>query len=356
MYNTKLSGRLQRMTGWILCLALFLALALPVLAAYPTHTDFISDPEEFLTANTKATVVSTNETLYREKEVKIALCLTASTGSQDIAAFSRGLFTEWKMCDGVLLVLDTTAQTYFAVQSVDVDDILTNTVLSDILTANLEPDFSAGNIDQGIAKTVVALAQYMHGHLPGAEGNPAGSQTDTAEGSGTATEDKPSVFLTICKVLLWIIVIAAILAVAIFVVALFNDDVADLLRTYVFRRGTVPAAARDYYDDRLYGTPQNRQNPQRRNGQPPQGYRPAPGGSQQPRRQAPQYNPYDDYEMQYRQSAPANGRNRQNPYGGQQNGTAPRNAAPNRPQSQTPRQHSPYPNRSRGNNRDNYGY
>jgi len=300
---------------------LTILLILPVFA-YPAHTNYISDPENILSTNTKTAIESANVTLYSQKEVRIAVCLVTDTGEEDIASFSRKLFTQWEMCDGVLLVLDTHAQTYFAVQSVDIDDILTNVELSNILNTCLEEDFSTGNVDKGVQKTVAELARFMEASLPDPHaGNQAGTTTP-GENTNQAPEEKASPFLTICKVILWIIVIAALLVVGIFVLAMFNEDVADLLRSTVFRRNSPPPRQQHYYDERLYGAAPQRRNTgdpygqngysqnQRSSGYPQrQGTHPGNRSGQAHAQNRQQPYQYDEYAEQYAYAA---NRNRQN--------------------------------------------
>lgn len=353
---------IRRLTAMVLCVLLFLTFAIPTLAAYPTHTDYISDPDSVLSDTTVSAIKTTNNTLYTSRGVQIGVCVTAGTGDESITDFSRTLFTKWEMCDGVLLVLDTTNQTYFAVQSVDIDDTITNGVLSELLNTNMEEDFVAGNLDRAVMKTVTALSQTMTSLLPDLTATTDQVSEDKDADATTEPEeaDKPSGFVTFMKVILWIIIIAVVLAVAIFVVALFNDDVGDFVRTYVFRRGPVHQnypAHPAYYDDRLYGNQNgdqggrrnrngqyngrsNGQNPnyngQRRpqqyQGQYPQGqqnaqYRQNAGNRQNQNRQG--YDPYNDYEAQYQyqgqqyqgQRRVQNGnRQGQNPNGQRNNG------------------------------------
>lgn len=339
---------MRRLTAMVLCVMLFLTFAIPTLAAYPTHTDYISDPDNVLSDTTISAIKTANDTLYTNRGVKIGVCITDSTGDESITEFSRTLFTKWEMCDGVLLVLDTTGQTYFAVQSVDIDDTITNAVLSDILNANMEEDFAAGNLDRAVMKTVTALSQTMTSTLPDPN---ATDDVPTVDGeTEQPEEDKPSGFVTFMKAILWIIIIAVLAAVAVFVVALFNDDVADFVRTYVFRRGPVSGnygrgqvPHPGYYDDRLYGNGQRNRNGQyngRSNGQS-YGQNPNYNGQRRPQGQVPQnrnqngyrqnpnaYDPYNDYDAQYQyqgqyqgQRRPQNGNNGQHRSQGQyQNG------------------------------------
>ncbi|MBQ4607651.1 MAG: TPM domain-containing protein [Clostridia bacterium] len=314
----------RRLSVLVLCAMLLVTLAIPAFAAYPTHKDFISDPDSVLSDTTTAAILSANDALYKSREVKIAVCLTDSTGDESITDFSRNLFSKWEMCDGVLLVLDTNAQTYFAVQSVDIDDIVTNAVLSDILANNMEAEFAAGNTDRAVMKTVTALSQFMSSSLPAPEGAETADTAvpETDENGEPVEEKEPSGFVKFMKAILWLIIIAVVLAAGIFVLAMFNDDVADLLRTYIFRRGSAqPVSRTDYYDDRLYGNqntgrrnPQNPYNPNGYNGQQRR------QGQYPPRQQSTQrlpsgYDTYNDYDMQYQQPRsprPQQGRQGQN--------------------------------------------
>lgn len=311
MYSTKRTG--CRLLAAVTALMLMLMLSVSVLA-YPSHKDFISDPDNILSESTTDAILSANEALFRSKEVRIAVCLTDSTDGETISDFSRTLFSKWKMCDGVLLVLDTTAQTYYAVQSVDIDDIVTNTVLADILAESMEEEFSAGNIDRAVMKTVTSLSQFMSSNLPAPEGAEAPAET-TEDGPPVEEEKEPNGFVKFMRVVLWLIIIAVILGAGVFVLALFNDDVGDFVRTYVFRKGTVqpiqPSYHNEYYDDRLYGgqnqgrrNPQNPYNPYGRNGQYSRQEQYPPRQEQYPPQRPQnrnQYDPYNDYDMQYRQ-------------------------------------------------------
>ena len=295
---------LRRISTAVFCLFLAVTLSVSVFAAYPTHEDFISDPDNLLSDSTISAILSANDSLYKSKEVKIAVCLTDSTGGESIMDFSRTLFSRWEMCDGVLLVLDTTAQTYFAVQSVDIHDYLTHNVLQEILASNMEEEFSAGNIDRGVMKTVTALSQFMSANLPSPEGAETPAAEDPAQEEETDAKE-PGGFVKFMRVILGLLVIAVILGAGVFVLAMYNEDVRDFLQTYIFRKNNTPPAypnRNDYYDDRLYRNqgrnPENPYNPYGRNGQyGRQTQAPAP------RRQTRQdvYDPYNDYDMQYQQ-------------------------------------------------------
>lgn len=255
----------KRRSGVFCLLALLLTILLvfPVLAAYPQPVDYISDESGVLSTTTKDALTEANKTLYATRGARIGVCVVDSTGDEDIASYACNLFTDWNMSDGVLLVIDRGNKNYFGVQSVDIDDIVTTEVLKDIFSNYLEEDFDAGNTDRGVMKTILKLDEFMTANLP-ATGTTVGSETEG--GTDTAAEtDKngnpvgqTSGFVRgigiFFKVILWIILIAALAVGGLFVAALFNDTAMQIFRTYILRRHDAPRyGVGNNYDERLYG-------------------------------------------------------------------------------------------------------
>ena len=247
----------------ILALLLTVLLIFPVFAAYPQPIDYISDESGVLSTTTKDALIEANKKLYATRGARIGVCVVDSTGDEDIASYARSVFTDWNMSDGVLLVIDRGNKNYFGVQSVDIDDIVTTDVLKDIFSNYLEEDFDAGNTDRGVMKTILKLDEFMTANLP-ATGTTVGS--DAESGTETAAEtDKngnpvgqTSGFVRgigiFFKVILWIIIIAALAVGGLFVAALFNDTAMQIFRTYILRRHDAPRyAVGNNYDERLYG-------------------------------------------------------------------------------------------------------
>ena len=320
-------------------------LTLPLYAAYPQPTDYISDESGVLSTTTKDALIEANKTLYATRGARIGVCVVDSTGDEEIAAYARNVFTDWNMSDGVLLVIDRGNKDYFAVQSVDIDDVVTNDVLKDILSNYLEEDFDAGNTDRGVMKTILKLDEYMTAHLQ-ATGATVGAETGAETGAEPAadgsTPKETSGFVRgigiFFKVILWIILIAALAVGGLFVAALFNDTAMAIFRTYILRRHDPPHyAVGDNYDERLYG-PKNRNRNQNR-----QPYDEYGGYTEYPQnRQNPgQYPDGGQYRRQgYRNGAyPAgqqrqNGVNRNGPYSRQQNNAYRNGPYPNDPYAQ----------------------
>jgi len=316
----------------VFMLALIVLLPLPISAAYPKHDDYVSDKQSVLSSNTVSALRNSNERLLENRGVLIAVCVTNTTGDEDIASYTRALFQEWSISAGVLLVVDTEAKDYFAVQSMDIDNVLTNEELSDILMGYMEDEFADGNVDRGVYKTILKLDEFLTAYLPAVNnGDTAEIGNAPADGENEADEgEETSGFVKALKgiftVLLVLIILAVVLIGGLFVAALFNDTAMELFQTYVMgmllrRNVNTGYAGTTYeYDDRLYGNPapQNRKN----NGSAQNrgynnyydGYGYGKSANGKPSAKQRTYDPYYDYAAQYpeKQSRPAN---RQNPAG-----------------------------------------
>ncbi len=325
----------RRISALFTCLflvATLVVLALPAAAA-PKHTDYISDPDSYLSETTVSAIKTANEALFKDKEVRIAVCVVAGTGNDTIANYTRNLFTDWNMCDGVLLLVDTQTPDYYAVQSVDIDDILTNTILEELLTQYMEAEFDAGNYDKAVMKTFTALAQFLNTNLSSlTTAEPTAPETDE-NGEEVPAEEEPAAFVKFMKAVLWIILVVILLVLVLFIAAMFNDDLGDFIRTYIFRKSPTPQAPlNDYYDDRLYSQP-------RRNPNNPYG--------QMNRQRQNGYDPYNDYNQQYRQPQPRQGQRPQ--------GQRPAQGQRPYPQNQN-RGYNQYPNQNQGYGTPRQGY
>lgn len=283
-------GFILRITAILLIVCVTAGLALTTAADYPKPTNYVYDGTNILSDSVLETIKSTNNTLYEKVNARIALCIVESLGSEDIATYARNIFNEWKLGEGVLLVVATGDENYFAVQSVGIDDILTNDQLSTILQDFMEPDFADGNIAKGIQKTVNKLSSFMKTELPSTDTKKDSTDKTAAEGDGEKKVTFGSVILSILKIILWTVIILIAAFVIFFVVALFNDDAAELMQRYVFSHftGNKPSNNRqDYYDERLYGRPTNNN-------------RQLPGGNQQRRLPPPNQQQRQQYDR-YRQ-------------------------------------------------------
>lgn len=279
----------SRIIACLLVVIMIGAMAIGVSAAYPKADEFVADEAGVLSESTIRQIKKTNKELSDDFGVTIAVCTVKTTGDTAIAEYARELFTEWKMGEGVLLLIASDDKNYYLVQSTGIDESITNDDLTLIRDGYLEVDFAAGNIDSGVIKTVSKLASELEAGL---EEVPASSTIDKDEDEEKEKNEGTTfgaVLVTILKVILYIALFALAAFIILFVAAMFNDDAAALMQKYVFRRGkTNPAPA--YYDERLYG---NGRAPAQRQSQRPaqngqrQGYQ---GNSQQRQGQRPNQN------------------------------------------------------------------
>ncbi len=276
--------RLSFIKRAVVILTVMTLTVLPVLAAsYPKPKNNVADEAGVLSESTIKSIETANKTLELDTDTTIAVCTVDTTGDTEIAEYARGVFKEWKLGEGVLLLIAKDDNNYYFVQSVGVSDVLTNDVLMNIRDEYLEADFNDGNIDRGVNKCVTKLKNVLT----------AGIKADTDDGDDKESESKGTTFGSVVagffKTILYIILIAVVLLVAFFVGALFNDDIMILFRRYILRIPEKRRMPEEYYDERLYGNPKRR-NPQndRYNGnrnRNSQGYSQNRQGGQYPNRQ-----------------------------------------------------------------------
>ena len=227
-----------------------------------------------LSESTIRAIETANKTLELDTGTTIAVCTVDTTGESDIAEYARGVFKEWKLGEGVLLLIAKDDKNYYFVQSVGVESVLTNDVLKSIRDEYLEEDFEAGDINRGVNKCVTKLKNVLTAGIPAAKTSDNTTDTANSEPAGTTVG---SVIAGFFKAVLWIVLIAVVLLVAFFVLAMYNEDAAALFRKYILRKPDDRRMPEEYYDERLYGDPRRRQNRNR-----------LPQGQAQPRLRAPE--------------------------------------------------------------------
>lgn len=302
-------NNILRILAVIIIVATVSALALPVFAVYPKADGYVADEAGVLAQSTIRQINKTNESLKKDVGLTIAVCTVKTTGDMAIADYARELYTEWKLGEGVLLLIAAEDENYYLVQSTAIENQLTNADLEAIRDGYLEGDFAAGNIDSGVLKAFSKLTSELEDgvDVPVADDTPAGDG-DTVQNKNEGTT-LGTVIVTILKVILYIALFALAAFVILFVVAMFNDDVAALLQRYVFKRGKTNPVQQNYYDERLYGNANNRRAPQQRPAQRPQQRPQNPG---QPQRRP---NPNQMYNSDGTPRRPQNNGNNRGGYG-----------------------------------------
>jgi len=144
-----------------------LTLTLGVAAAYPKHTDYISDKAVILDEKTEENVVKASDKLFRKKNVRIAVCTVLDTDGESIQSYGSNLFRKWKIGDGVLILLSINDDNFYAVQSNSLSEYLSEKDLKKILSNSLEPSFAEkAHYSEGVQDTVYALSNHLTNSVP----------------------------------------------------------------------------------------------------------------------------------------------------------------------------------------------
>ena len=189
MKNKNLSAR------WLAALMIVFmcaAVTLPVFA-YPAHTDYISDNATVLDESTENTVKELSASLLEEKNVRIAVCTVLNTGDESVDKYASSLFEDWKVGNGVLILVSTEDDTFYAVQSNSVSSVLTAEKLSDIINSTMEPRFAEKDYAGAVAAAANALFSFMKENLP--------------DGIGEEKNGMPSWLSVILKIILGVAVL-----------------------------------------------------------------------------------------------------------------------------------------------------
>ena len=273
----------------LMAVAIFVGMLSPVYAeTYPQHENFIADTAGVISEVTARTIRNSNEEISNSAGAVIAVCTVSTTGDTAIGEYARGVFRDWKLGESILILIAVDDMNYYFLQSTAIDEVLTNEELSDIVKEYLENDFVAGNIDTGVMKVVAKLSSILGSRMHKTEGTDSPSQN-----VGTTLGD---VIVGFFKVILYIVLIAIAAFIVLFVVALFNDNVAAFMRKYIFRTKPQKTAPRIRYDERLYGGRQRRPVNQQQRADSIRSY----SENRQPRRTVSgdrfgNYSGYDDY-------------------------------------------------------------
>jgi len=304
---------IKRILSVIMTFVLLLSLAVSVFADYPKAENYVADSASVLSENTVRSLRKINENMKKDYGVVVAVCTVKSTGDATTKEYARSVFSEWKMGDGVLLLIVSDSQDYYFVQSTGLQEIITNEQLQLVRNDYLEPDFATGNIDRGVQKSATKLSSLIERGIEKKTADEAKNPDGDGEGTVAGT-----IIVTILKVILWIVIIGFVLFAALFVLGIFYDPVADFTGKYIFgplfnrkkkQRYPIPG---DYYDERLYGrnSPERPRRPaperiperlpeRRPREARPAEYRERPRQNPAPRpRQNPQNRMYDEYNNQ----------------------------------------------------------
>ena len=127
------------------------------------------DKSGVLSAETKNHIALYNQ--YLEESCGAQICVVTIptmdyVGYDDIENYAYDLFNAWGIGDkdednGVLLLLVTDDELCWCLQGEGIEDTLSSSAISDILSENMQDDFYAGEFDSGTQKTFDALYRRL---------------------------------------------------------------------------------------------------------------------------------------------------------------------------------------------------
>ena len=175
----------------IVLIAMLLSVMLPTLSwakpAIPDHSAsfYVNDFANVIDEKAENYMVNYGVRLHQESGAQVVLVTVDSTDGASMEDYATTLFNSWGIGsadkdNGVLLLLSVQDDDYWALQGDGLKSTLTDSALSQILSASLEPDFAAKDYAAGARKTYGALIE----RLGGVWTEPIGSKNYVADNAG----------------------------------------------------------------------------------------------------------------------------------------------------------------------------
>lgn len=173
----------------------------------------VSDYAEVLSTNTKAYMMSANETLVNSKGAKIVFVTIPTTEGERIDLYAERLYKSWNIKNinngtDILVLFATNDMQYWIYVPEKLKSVLTAEVVTDMLMEHAEADFASGNFDSSARKLYDALNNWYNTTY----------KSDIVKDETDTNQSKPSVniFAYILTALKWLgIVIIALFTVVI---------------------------------------------------------------------------------------------------------------------------------------------
>ncbi|AIQ29824.1 hypothetical protein P40081_17905 [Paenibacillus sp. FSL P4-0081] len=139
-------------------------------AAVPAHSEsfYVNDFAGVIDQKTENYMVNYGVKLHQQTGAQVVLVTVNTTNGTPMEEYATSLFNAWGVGsadknNGVLLLLSTQDDDYWAVPGKGLEDTLNDNVLSRILSESLEPDFAKKDYSAGARKTYGALIQSLGG-------------------------------------------------------------------------------------------------------------------------------------------------------------------------------------------------
>lgn len=152
----------------VVALLMVLLLLQPCVAATADSEPmvFVSDLANVLSDELEASITAQSAALDALTGAQLVVVTVDFTGGQDIRNYAKDLFARFQIGDatknnGLLLLLVTGEDNYYALQGKGLETALSDAVLGDLLQKYLEPDFAAGRYEAGVQKTYDGLLKTL---------------------------------------------------------------------------------------------------------------------------------------------------------------------------------------------------
>ncbi len=153
----------------LLCVLLVLLTAFAAVTpcyAYPSHTDYISDSADVLDDGTERSFKSTADTLRSERHVNLALCTVQSTGGEELADYASSLFVSWEIGHGMLLLIVTDTQSFYAITSKSLEEHVSYDKLGELLNTTMAASVEQQDYSGAVSSACRALSDYISENVP----------------------------------------------------------------------------------------------------------------------------------------------------------------------------------------------
>lgn len=144
----------------LLAIVLAVGLAPAALAKVPERpkNKYVLDEAGVLSDSTEKRIIAENQELFESCGAEIVVAAVDFLGGEEIDDYTHEMFNSWgvgsqERNNGILLVLAIGEDNYYIQAGYGIDDYFDRNMLVEVLDEYLEPDFAAGDYEEGVKKT-----------------------------------------------------------------------------------------------------------------------------------------------------------------------------------------------------------
>ena len=161
----------------------------------------VSDFANVLSTNTKAYMMSANETLLNSKGAKIVFVTVSTTSGERVDLYADRIYKSWGIKNinngnSVMVLFSTDDLQYWICVPETLKSVLTSDVTSKLLMDHAEGDFASGNFDSSARKLYDALSNWYNSTYK--------SDITNDEQDTTDSKDSVSAFSYVLTALKWL--------------------------------------------------------------------------------------------------------------------------------------------------------